>query len=213
MVVPDNPKEIRTLSEDFADDYDSDEYIYDREPSIFARIRAWIIDWLRSLFSMSSNNAADTWELIKLIFYILVIGGVLLYIIKVLVDKDIRWLFNKNKNVQSELDFDEEQQMAQADFEQLIKEAVQNKDYRSAVRYYYLLLLRKLDQKAILSYDAQKTTIDYQLELEGSKFGTLFSKAAYYYTYIWYGEFIISEEEYQTTATHYNSLLNSIKNE
>ena len=97
-------------------------------------------------------------------------------------------------------------------FDILIQEALQNKDYRLAVRYNYLLLLKRLDQYNIITYDSQKTTYDYSLDLEGTTYSTGFNKATYYYTYIWYGEFSIDEDEYKTASSVYAQILKSFKN-
>jgi len=71
--------------------------------------------------------------------------------------------------------------------------------------------LKKLDQFDVINYDAQKTTFDYQIEVEGSQYAAGFSKATYYYTYIWYGEFIIDEAVYQKTSYVYDELLKQFK--
>ena len=95
----------------------------------------------------------------------------------------------------------------------MIQKAVSENDYRLAVKYHYFYLLRKLDAASIIKYDPQKTTYDYQLDLEGTKYNSVFSKAAYYYTYIWYGEFSIDANEYQTTSHVFTQLLKPLKDE
>ena len=96
------------------------------------------------------------------------------------------------------------------DFKKLITAAEENNDYREATKYQYFNLLKKLDTAGYIGFDFQKTTYDYQLELEDTKFNKTFNKAAYYYTYIWYGEFEVDYNEYQTTSNVYTQILNTI---
>jgi len=133
-------------------------------------------------------------------------------IVKMVLNKEGRWLFRRKKEKANTLEFEITENIQQVNFENLIQEAVQNKEYRLAIRYNYLLLLKKLDQYKIISYDPQKTTYDYSLDLEGTAHSKGFNKATYYYTYIWYGEFSIDAEEYTTASLVYAQILKSFKN-
>ena len=48
----------------------------------------------------------------------------------------------------------------------LISEAESNNNYRLAIRYYYLWLLKGLSEKEIIDYDPEKTNSDYQYEIK-----------------------------------------------
>lgn len=49
---------------------------------------------------------------------------------------------------------------------ELIASAVKDGDFRLAIRYYYLQLLRQLNQKELIKYEFQKTNSEYLNEIK-----------------------------------------------
>ena len=209
--VPDVPETVRVLPSSFKEDYTGKAYDYVETTSSIARFRSWLGDLISSWFRVESESAVNIIKALQYIFWFLVILLVIYLIVRIILEKEIRWIFKRNKEEYQNLNFDIGENIREVDFNSMISEAVSNKDYRSAIRYYYLLLLKKLDQFEVIDYDAQKTSFDYQLEVEGSKYASGFSKATYYYTYIWYGEFSIDEVEYEQTSSVYEKLLKQFK--
>ncbi|MBU2995114.1 hypothetical protein KO500_01650 [Cellulophaga baltica] len=211
-IVPNQPEEVRVLPNSYKEDYKGATYDYVESISYVDKFNAWLKDLISNLFSIRDENALNIIENLKILLYVLIIGGVVFLIVKMVLNKEGRWLFKRKKDAANELDYEIGENIQEVNFEALIDEALQAKDYRLAVRYNYLLVLKKLDQYNIISYDSQKTTYDYQIALEGTAYATGFNKATYYYTYIWYGEFAIDEKEYTTASTVYSQILKSFKN-
>lgn len=209
--VPDKPQEVRVLPNSFKDSYSGKAYDYVETLSYGARFNNWLKDLLSSWLKVEDKSAVNIISFFKYLFWTLVILLVIYLIVKIILNKEIRWIFRKNKEEAQNLNFDFEQNISEVNFDQLISEAVSNNDYRLAIRYYYLFVLKKLDQFNVINYDPQKTTYDYQVETEGSKYASDFSKATYYYTYIWYGEFPIDENDYTKTSSVYHELLKQFK--
>jgi len=210
--VKDLPDEVRQLPNSFKEKYQGSAYNYESSVSWLDKAKAWFIDLLDRWFRVNSKKGASILENLETIFYILVLLGVVYIIVKMVLNKEGRWLFRRKKEKANTLEFEITENIQQVNFENLIQEAVQNKEYRLAIRYNYLLLLKKLDQYKIITYDPQKTTYDYSLDLEGTAHSKGFNKATYYYTYIWYGEFSIDAEEYTTASLVYAQILKSFKN-
>ena len=205
--VPELPEEIRKLPNSFKDDYTNKTYDYVETTSWLARARRWLLERIASFFNIDSAGAANVFGVLKIIFYSLVILGVIYLIVRIILNKEGRWIFKRNKEKNQSLSFEIGENIQEVDFDSLINEAVARKDFRAAIRYYYLLLLKKLDQFNVIDFNTQKTAYDYQMEVEGSEYASGFNKATRYYTYIWYGEFLIDEEEYGTTSKVYQQLL------
>lgn len=205
--VPELPEEVRVLPNTFKENYTGNAYDYVETTSSLARFRNWLIDLMSSWFSLESESAGNIFTVFRYLFWIAVVLLVIYLIVRIVLNKEIRWIFKRNKEEAKGLNFDIGENIREVDFKSLISQAVSKSDYRSAIRYYYLFLLKKLDQFDVIDYDAQKTTFDYQTEVEGSKYASGFSKATYYYTYIWYGEFSIDEGEYKKTSYVYDELL------
>jgi len=211
--IPDQPKQLRSLPDNFKENYNGQEFDYIEHISFLDRLKAWFIDLLSSWFDSGSRDAENIFQNIKYTFYFLVIGAVIYYVAKLIVNKEGRWLFSKNPENNNDIDLEEVQNIKEEDFKNLITEAEALNDYRSAIKYYYLFLLKKMDLAEVIKYDSQKTSHDYLLQLEGKPYYTNFSKSAYYYTYIWYGEFEIDMEGYRKASSSFVELLNQFNNE
>lgn len=207
------PKKLRQLPADFKKAYEGKEYDYMEYISFLDKLKAWFIDLLSRMFSMGNTRAYETLNFIKYLLFFLVIGAVIYYVAKLIVNKEGRWLFSRKNQEFSEVDLDEVQDIAESDFKKLITTAENDTNYRLAIKYQYLFLLKKMDASAVISFDPQKTSHDYLLHLEGNTYYNDFSRCAYYYTYIWYGEFEIDTTTYHKAATSFVSLQNQFTND
>ncbi|WBL21032.1 DUF4129 domain-containing protein [Zunongwangia sp. HRR-M8] len=149
--------------------------------------------------------------IIKIIPYILLVGIVILVI----------WLFtriNPGKNILQEpkaanVNLDNEEEIIQnADIPALIKEAIENGQYRMAVRYYYLQALKELDLKNVIDFEAQKTNDDYISEISNTQLNNIFKKVTRIYNFIWYGDFQVSKEDFLLAEKGFSELNTNIKN-
>ncbi len=117
----------------------------------------------------------------------------------------IAWLFSRlnpggkilETPKSSEVYISEEEELVKnEDLSKLMKEAVQNGEFRLAVRYYYLNELRKLDELHLIEYAFQKTNKDYQDEIKDEKIRKHFTEISKVYEFIWYGSFQVSETDF-----------------
>ena len=153
--------------------------------------------------------------IIKLIPYILLIG-IICFII---------WLFtrmNPGKNILQQpqtatMHLDDEEEIIQnADIPTLIKTAIENGQYRMAVRYYYLQALKELDLKNLIDFEAQKTNEDYTSEINNAQLNIIFKKVTRIYNFIWYGDFQVSKDDFllaEKGFSEFNSTIKNTKNE
>ncbi|MCH5682976.1 DUF4129 domain-containing protein [Niabella sp. W65] len=78
-----------------------------------------------------------------------------------------------------------------------IKEALNNKNYRLAIRLHYLQLLKMLSEKGVIHYQPDKTNFDYLLQVRSTPHYSDFSGLTRQYEYSWYGLFPISQSQYE----------------
>ena len=149
--------------------------------------------------------------IIKLVPYMLLIGVICLII----------WLFtrmNPGKNIlqqpqTAKVHLDDEEEIIQnADIPSLINTAIENGQYRMAVRYYYLQALKELDLKNFIEFEAQKTNNDYISEITNEQLNRLFRKGTRVYNFIWYGDFQVSKEDFLLAEKGFSELNSTIKN-
>jgi hypothetical protein len=92
-----------------------------------------------------------------------------------------------------------------SDYNLFIEKAIAAKDFRLAVRYLYLQVLRRLSDDKQIQLAPDKTNYQYQLELKSSELKKLFALVTFQYECVWYGGFEINE-------TAFISIRNDFKN-
>ena len=165
--------------------------------------RAWINFW-QWLFGDFSGNAFLSF-IIKVLPY-LIIAAVIVFVIWIFYKINPgAFLFRKKENPL--IVFSEEEEIIRnSNIEELIQEALINKDYRLAVRYYYLRILKHLSEAEMIDYEADKTNSDYNKEITSNSIKVGFEKATLLYDYIWYGSFEVSETDFQKAQITFHSL-------
>ncbi|MGK0387227.1 MAG: hypothetical protein ACI849_001851 [Patiriisocius sp.] len=132
--------------------------------------------------------------------------NVLPYLIVAAVVVFIIWLFYRlNPGAQllrssedPQLFFTEEEEIIKSkNIQILIENAIQEGNYRLAIRYYYLHVLQSLSEKEIIVYQFDKTNTDYLKEISEKNIQADFKKATTVYNYIWYGNFEVGQEEFK----------------
>lgn len=204
------PKEIRNIPTDFKKNYQGDDYTYEHTPGLWEQFIEWLISLFQKWFDAPRKTTLSIFDNLSTLFYILVILFVIYLIVKIIMNNEGRWVFGKNKTSKEITYKDVEQDISIVDFEELIENALENENYRLAIRYSYLWVLKKLDEKSIIEYNAEKTNVDYQYELEKTAYAESFKTASYYYSYVWYGEFFINKEAYSKAEKLYKNFLKQI---
>jgi len=121
-----------------------------------------------------------------------------------------RSLFEEQETPQVFLN-DEENIVRSENIGELIDDAIKDGDYRLAVRYYYLQLLRQLNQKKLINYEFQKTNSEYLNEIKENNLRIHLKKVMRIYDFIWYGSFSLSEPDFHLAQRNFQNLQTSIK--
>jgi len=206
--------ERRYFDSNFKDRYRTENFQY--EPQVkhygqWAQFRQWIIHWLERLFNIQDKNAASNWfEYLKNFIALLLVISVVYFIAKSILNKEGGWIFGRD-NTSDTIDHKNiEEKLQLADFGDLVDKAKKKADYRLAIRFYYLWLLRRLSDKQYIEWDVNKTNTDYFYEIKDKKLRDQYSYHRYIYDYIWYGEFVVSEQEFDKVELSFNEIFRSI---
>lgn len=141
-------------------------------------------------------NSANTVSLLIRLFAIILVGFLLYFIVKYLLAKNGNLFFGKRNN---KLIINEEnihENIHEINFPESIAKFERAGDFRSAVRYQFLFILKKLSDKKLIIWNPEKTNQDYATELKTANLKNDFFNLSYIFDYVWYGEFIIDEENY-----------------
>jgi hypothetical protein len=135
--------------------------------------------------------------------------GFLIYIL--LNEGGSGWFSSKgHKKIETSEDITSEN-IQNADINALINRAENDEDYRLAIRYYYLLVLKTLTIKNHIKFEDDKTNADYLNDIKSKPFSSEFEYISYLYNYIWYGEFPLDVQQYTQAKDKFISLLNQVK--
>ncbi|MBL7919963.1 MAG: hypothetical protein JNJ40_06590 [Bacteroidia bacterium] len=89
-------------------------------------------------------------------------------------------------------------------FEEKIKLALSDNDFRLATRWHYLKILFLMDRAKLITFASYKTNIDYRYELKSKNHQHAFIRLSYIYEYVWYGKFIIGISDYKEREIEFN---------
>ncbi len=201
--------EVRHFDEDKRADFlADDDFVYDRRPvnekeNLFVRFLRKIRQWWQSLF----DESTPLWVNI-LVFgtMLLVLVGLLLYIF----DVDVRTIFGRSAK-QISMDFEEmPTDIHSLDFSELVQNAVNEGEYRRAVRLLYLESLKELSKRGWIDWQINKTNHDYQLELSNTRVALPFDDLTLHYEYVWYGDFPIDGERYHRIEQVFRNFQNRL---
>ncbi|MCD2423644.1 hypothetical protein LQ567_12785 [Niabella pedocola] len=101
---------------------------------------------------------------------------------------------------------DAPQDIFSIDYTASIRQALQQKNYRLAIRLQYLELLKKLSDRQLIHFLPDKTNIEYLLQMRSSNYYDDFFTATRHYEYSWYGLFDVTENMYQKINNTFQQL-------
>ncbi|MGG5208822.1 DUF4129 domain-containing protein [Chryseobacterium sp. MIQD13] len=207
--VSENTVYPKAFKENLQSRYKGNEFDYSvskpRE-SFFQKLMRRIDQILQSIFGerVFTNSAKITTILIRL-FAIILVGFLLYFIIKYLMGKDGNLFFGK-KNRKVDINAEElHENIHEINFPESIIKFEREGDYRSAVRYQFLFILKKLSDKKQINWNPEKTNKDYLKELKAEHLKKEFSELSYIFDYVWYGEFAIDEQTYLKFKNQYQA--------
>jgi uncharacterized membrane protein len=112
----------------------------------------------------------------------------------------------KSKAADNAANVEEEIITNESDFDRLIRQALQNSNYRQAVRYQYLRTLHLLATKGMVNLAPDKTNFNYVSEITNRSYQDAFAALTLNYEYVWYGEFDIDKNIYDKIENNFSNL-------
>ncbi|GAA3613750.1 hypothetical protein Q4Q39_03325 [Flavivirga amylovorans] len=211
------PEQIRQFDDDFKDRYSSDKYNYDgrkvvRETEVGSgKYEDYKSGKVRQREKNNTEDISINLGPLGWLFY-LAIGIAVVYLVYILLNEGGSGLFSsrKNKPLNNYNEITAEN-IEHADIHTLIKNAENDNNYRLAIRYYYLLVLKTLSLKNHIKFEDDKTNSEYLNEISEKPFNEKFAYILYLYNYIWYGKFTLNIEQYNKAKNNFLTLLNLVK--
>lgn len=203
-------REYENLKEKYTGD-DFTYQSYEESSGWWTRFKKWLSDFFKDLFDISSDaQASDFTDIALKIFYVVIFLLVVFFIVKAIINKEGTWVFGKSSDKSIIPITDLENNIHSTDFNALVAEAESCGNFRLAIRFYYLWLLKTLSEAEIIDYDVEKTNSDYYYEITSEAIKKQYAYTSYLYNYIWYGEFDIDQNQFQKAKDAFSKFLNSV---
>lgn len=169
----------------------------------------------------SSNSVIDslndffTSPLGKMLAIVIAASLLIFLIVKLISGKPII-ANNKIKPIQ-EIDLENPDELPEEDtLDRLLRNALERKDYKTAVRILYLRIIRQMAESNYINWQKDKTNRDYLNEMRQRSHYRSFRDLTLVYEVIWYGDKEIADPDYQRVSqlfSNYQSNLNGSSKE
>jgi hypothetical protein len=149
-----------------------------------------------------------TSTVIQLLVYLLFITAIVYALYKIVISNKLFLFYTPPKKISSSsetLMLEKEE-----DFDNLINQAITQKDYQEATRFLYIKGLRLLNNKGLIQYHPDTTNRQYLETISGHKASSHFDYLTRIYDYVWYGKFEISESQFSTVQKSFQLFYNLI---
>lgn len=135
------------------------------------------------------------------LIYIL-LGSLLLYALyKIISENNLRFFYRKPVRLKETAQ--EEAGLPEEDLDQLLKKAVEGKEYRMATRYLYLMALHHLDRRELIRWHSQATDEEYVRQMDVTPQGARFRWLTSAYQRVWYGKFPLEEHQFSRLSQYF----------
>ncbi|WP_207512836.1 DUF4129 domain-containing protein [Longitalea luteola] len=198
--VPDSIVNNLKKQEEFA--YANDPAYWERDPELPREPRKRNKGFWDHFFNFFSGSTVRT------ITYGILIAFFLFVIYRIIVVNKLFLFYSsgKTKAVAGGDDMDIEDE----NLDEKIRKAIAAKEHRPAVRFMYLKVLQLLNERQWIRYHADGTNYEYVIQMSGHKLGNEFSSLTRVYDYVWYGEFTLTEEQFDIVHKNFSHFYNAI---
>ena len=155
------------------------------------RVKLWILQKIFDLIHYGTGTNSG-----KIILTLLVIA-LIVYAVYRMTGADKTGLWERKNDGLALPDFTEKD-IHVIDFDRLINEAAGERNYRLAIRLWYLKTLKNLSGKDCIKWRPGKTNYEYVAELVQTRYEASFRRLTHDFEYSWYGETAVTTGEYET---------------
>lgn len=184
------------------------------DDSIARKIKRWLVNILTRIFEAIFGIGSAT-GILKFIFNVLpyIILGVLIFLlIKFFLKVNSRQLLMGEQKKGTVSLSNDEHIINNEDIWALIQNAINDQNYRLAIRYYYLLSLKNLSENETIQWELQKTNKDYVNEINDEALKQNFINITRIYDYVWYGGFSVDALKFSHLKNAFENITNSKNN-
>lgn len=172
--------------------------------SIWERFWEWIW-WQIAKIMRTKQGRTSVWS----VLFVLGAAAIVFFIVKVM-GMNKQGLFGRSSG-SSLLYTTTGEDINTISFNEAIKAAIDNRNFRVAIRLLYLQSLKHLSDKGYIDWQINKTNTDYISEVSGKPWQSLFKKLTYNFEYTWYGEMNVADDDFQKLQVQFQQFNNQLQ--
>lgn len=160
------------------------------------------------------NTAAPMFNGISKTAKAILFGLAILFLVFVIIKLFVGNVTLTNKKVQSTRPIvleEVEQNLHESDLERYLRESLANKNYRVAIRLYYLMIIKELSSKNMIRWKLDKTNRDYLSEMSSHQSFPDFRNITRTFDKVWYGEFALEQKDFSEISPLFEQYIKKIK--
>lgn len=165
---------------------------YEQVPTIAESLWDRFWRWIEQLITSFFENATGV-NIGRILLYVIGIALVVVLIMMLLKVNAFKVFYSGQGAARTGYNVIEEN-IHEMDFETLIQQAVDQKNYRRGVRLVFLFALKLLSDKHLIDWQQGKTNHDYVAEVSEAELKKGLNELSIYFDYAWYGNFTVSPE-------------------
>ncbi len=203
-IAIDTSSNNRILSDSLLNPYLEDEAFQEMleeqaRVSFWGAIKNWL--WEHIFSHVFSEGMMPLWETL---FYLIILA-IFIYFISRFFNVSYRGLFFGQKSRPGQVstgiihDVD-----LHTDLAERLNEAINDKNYREALRILYVQTLQKLNLHKHIVLSRGKTNLEYYRELGDPDLKSKFQQLTLFFDYVWYGEFPISQKRFANFKQYFD---------
>ena len=147
---------------------------------------------------------------LKFILYALVAIAIFYILYTIIIQSEFNY-FIRRKNTSKAETASWENVADFTDWDIALQKALDIPDYRLATRIMYLETLQTLHLAQLIKYEQEKTNWEYVTELGDTTFKKPFTLFTKYFDYVWYGNFVMTNENFEEIKNIYTLIKQSAK--
>lgn len=106
---------------------------------------------------------------------------------------------------------DIEENLEETDLERFKREALQKEDYKTAIRIFYLMIIKSLSETGKIKWRREKTNRQFVQEMRRKDGYKKFRDITLSFEIVWYGNAPFSARDYQTLLPEFSQFLENIQ--
>lgn len=145
---------------------------------------------------------------IKIVLFVLAGAALIFILLK---------LFNKPSDLEIEatnptVNFENiTEAVLESDLERHLRKAKDENNYKLVIRIYYLIIIKELSGKRLITWKKDKTNAEYVRELGAKSSTNTFKELTLIFEWVWYSEYQISENQYHAISNRFEGYIKGLK--